>query len=103
MTQHQKGQGMPRKRSAGLPVSVTSKQPMSISGTPTQRRSCVLKPPAPYTIALGGVLIVNGIPYEAAIAMITAVEGDGSIASPSGIKIAAVAVLLISAESDALK
>src|SRR5687767_4952051 len=53
-------------------------------------------------MALGGVLITNGIPREAAIAIKTAVEGAGSMLAARGISMVTAAVLLINAEIRAL-
>src|SRR5215204_3958006 len=53
-------------------------------------------------MAFGGVLITNGIPRDAAIAIKIAVDGAGSRVAARGISIVTAAVLLISADSNAL-
>jgi hypothetical protein len=59
--------------------------------------------PAEMAIALGGVLIPNGMPSEHAIVTTIAVEGAESTAAESGTRTAAVPVLLMSDDNVAAR
>src|SRR5688572_16813901 len=93
---------MPTSLRMNGPVELTTRQPTIIRIRPGIRRSLLLSPPSPYTIAFGGVLITKATPSEDEIAIRIAVDGSGLIVPARGIRIVAVAVLLISAESEAL-
>jgi hypothetical protein len=70
-----------------------------MSRSPGTRRSRERKPFAT-AIALGGVLITNGTPSEAATATRMAVDGDGSTVAANGISKVAVAVVFCRKTAD---
>src|SRR5688500_8514013 len=97
-----RGQGIPIARRTVGPGSATRAHPPSMITRPGTRSSRERRRPVPTAMALGGVLMTNGTPSDVDTATMMAVDGAGSSVRASGTRNAAVAVLLITAESIAL-